>query len=49
MVASTMLSVYKEKVPYAKQLGDIIGLCIAAYMFYLLVMWQEMQKNAEDS
>ena len=49
MVSSTLLSVYREKVPYAKQLCDVVGICIAAYIFYLLVMWQEMQKDAKDS
>lgn len=49
MVSSTLLSVYAEKVPYAKQLGDAVGICIAAYIFYLLVRWQEMQKEAKDS
>jgi len=41
MVASTLLSVYKENVPYAKQLGNIVGLLIAGYIFYLLTQWQE--------
>ena len=50
MVSSTLLSVYREKAPYAKQLCDVVGICIAAYIFYLLVMWQQMQKaDAKDS
>jgi len=49
MVSSTLLSVYKEEVPYAKQLGNVVGLLIAGYIFYLLTEWQQMQKDAEQS
>lgn len=48
MAASILLEIYKENVPNAKLLSNFVGLCIAAYTFYLLTEWQKMQKDAEE-
>ena len=49
MLVSSLLVVYEDKVPYSKNLQSVVNLCVAAYFFYLLVMWQKMLKEAEES
>ncbi|CAB9522100.1 patatin-like phospholipase domain containing 8 [Seminavis robusta] len=48
MLSSTLVSVYKEQVPYPKQIQSFFQMCIVGYVFYMLVQWQKMQQDAAE-
>mmetsp|Transcript_17197 Transcript_17197/g.28574 ORF Transcript_17197/g.28574 Transcript_17197/m.28574 type:complete len:140 (+) Transcript_17197:80-499(+) len=45
MAGTSAITVYKEDVPYAKQLQSFVQLCIVAYMFRMLVQWQKAKEG----
>jgi hypothetical protein len=45
MAGSSLLSIYQEQVPYAKQLQGLTQFLLFGYFFYLLVSWQQQQKE----
>lgn len=41
MVGSSAIAVYKERLPYAKQVQGLLQFLVVGYVFYLLVQWQQ--------
>jgi hypothetical protein len=49
MLSSSALVVYKDQVPYAKQVQGILQFAIVGYIFMLLVQWQKQQSDEATS
>jgi hypothetical protein len=49
MASSSLLVLFKEEIPHAEQLQSAVQLCLVGYFFWLLVEWQKMQQDAEES
>jgi hypothetical protein len=49
MLASSGLVVYKDQVPYVKQVQGALQFVMVGYVFTLLVQWQEQQSDVATS
>jgi hypothetical protein len=45
MVGLSLVVVYKDQVPIAKQIQGLLQFLIVGYVFYLLVQWQQQHKH----
>jgi hypothetical protein len=46
MIGSTLLSVYKDSVPFPKLAHAVVQGCIVLYVFLALLQWQIEQEEA---
>ena len=49
MLAASALSVrFQDDIPHPKLVQSFIQVLLAGYFFWMLVVWQEMQKEAAE-
>jgi len=49
MIASSLLTYYKDQVPHVKVIQSIVQVLMVGYFFLLLLSWQDKQQERNEA
>jgi len=49
MIASSLLTYYKDQVPHVKVIQSIVQVLMVGYFFLLLLSWQDQKETNESA